>query len=104
MLTLNLKRKLLLSVGLALLCVTLLLSVFSYRALSEQVIDGNYAHIARLTERSAASIGDWLSAKRAAVHALATQGKEADRASQHLVRLAGDFGSVYSCTGSLAVT
>ena len=95
MLTLNLKRKLLLSVGLALLCVTLLLSVFSYRALSEQVIDGNYAHIARLTERSATSISDWLTAESAAVHALATQGKEADRASLHLVRLAGDFGSVY---------
>jgi len=48
MFSLNLKRKLLLSVGLALLCVTLLLSALAYRALHAQVIDGNYAHIDRL--------------------------------------------------------
>ncbi|GAA4501018.1 methyl-accepting chemotaxis protein [Pseudaeromonas paramecii] len=95
MFSLNLKRKLLLSVGLALLCVTLLLSALAYRALHAQVIDGNYAHIDRLAERSAASIGDWLSAKRAAVHALATQGKARDTASLYLVRLAGDFESLY---------
>ncbi|WP_409421993.1 methyl-accepting chemotaxis protein [Pseudaeromonas sp. ZJS20] len=95
MLTLNLKRKLLLSVGLALLCVILLLSGLAYRALREQVIDGNYAHIDRLSARSAASIGDWLNAKRAAVQALASQGKVRDSASLYLVRLASDFQSLY---------
>ncbi len=94
-LNLTLKRKLLLSISLALLSVIVLLSSFSYLALREQVIDGNYQQIERLTEKSAQSIASWLEGKCAAIRSLQQSDAYRQSKSLLLIRNASDFISVY---------
>ena len=95
MLTLNLKRKLLISIGMALLCVILLLSAFAYRSLREQVIDGNYEQIARLSAYDANAISIWLKGKEDALAALFNSGKYLDPETLALLCKSSDFVGLY---------
>ena len=95
MLTLNLKRKLLISIGMALLCVILLLSAFAYRSLREQVIDGNYEQIARLSAYDANAISIWLKGKEDALAALFNSGKYLDPQTLALLCKSSDFVGLY---------
>ena len=95
MLTLNLKRKLLISISMALLCVILLLSTFAYRSLREQVIDGNYAQIARLSAYDANTISVWLKGKEDTLAALFNSGKYLDPETMALLCKSSDFVGIY---------
>ena len=95
MLNLNLKRKLLLSVGMALIGVTLLLSGFAYRSLQEQVIDGSYQQISRLSAYSTNAISVWLKGKEDSLAALFNSGKYLDPETLALLCQSSDFVSIY---------
>ena len=95
MLNVSLKRKLLFSVGMALICITLLLSFFSYRSLREQVIDRNYNSIAYLSERSASAIAEWLDDKKSVISTLSKLDEYQDTKSLLLAQESAGFGSVY---------
>ena len=95
MLNLNLKRKLLLSVGMALIGVTLLLSGFAYRSLQEQVIDGSYQQISRFSAYSTNAISVWLKGKEDSLAALFNSGKYLDPETLALLCQSSDFVSIY---------
>lgn len=95
MFNLSLKRKILLSIGLALVSVILLLSGFAYHALRQQIVETNNQQIAELSTKSAQTIAAWLKEKQTAIHTLNQQGKNQDPASLLLVRDASDFLSIF---------
>lgn len=67
---LSLKQKILLSVVIALSLVILLLSWQSYTSQKSLLLQGSQEQVQRLGSQQAASVSDWLSARRDVIQAL----------------------------------
>lgn len=76
---LSLKQKILLSVVIALSLVILLLSWQSYSSQKSLLLQGSQEQVQRLGSQQAASVSDWLAARRDVIQAL---GNKASRAPQ----------------------
>lgn len=70
---LSLKQKILLSVVIALSLVILLLSWQSYTSQKSMLLQGSQEQVQRLGSQQAASVSDWLAARRDVIQALATR-------------------------------
>ncbi len=67
---LSLKQKILLSVVIALSLVILLLSWQSYTSQKSMLLQGSQEQVQRLGSQQAASVSDWLAARRDVIQAL----------------------------------
>ncbi len=72
---LSLKQKILLSVVIALSLVILLLSWQSYTSQKSLLLQGSQEQVQRLGSQQAASVSDWLSARRDVIQALGNKGQ-----------------------------
>ncbi len=97
---LSLKQKILLSVVIALSLVILLLSWQSYTSQKSLLLQGSQEQVQRLGSQQAASVSDWLSARRDVIQALGSKaGAEPLNALQQ-AQVSGRFQLTYFGEGS----
>ena len=97
---LSLKQKILLSVVIALSLVILLLSWQSYTSQKSMLLEGSQEQVQRLGSQQAASVSDWLAARRDVIQALGNKaGAEPLNALQQ-AQVSGRFQLTYFGEGS----
>ncbi|MDF2412777.1 methyl-accepting chemotaxis protein [Aeromonas sp. 1HA1] len=92
---LSLKQKILLSVVIALSLVILLLSWQSYTSQKSLLLQGSQEQVQRLGRQQAASVSDWLSARRDVIQALGNKGGAEPLNALQQAQVSGRFQLTY---------
>ncbi|MDQ1884720.1 methyl-accepting chemotaxis protein [Aeromonas salmonicida] len=97
---LSLKQKILLSVVIALSLVILLLSWQSYTSQKSLLLQGSQEQVQRLGSQQAASVSDWLSARRDVIQALGNKASAEPLNALQQAQVSGRFQLTYFGEGS----
>ncbi|MBL0551974.1 methyl-accepting chemotaxis protein [Aeromonas caviae] len=97
---LSLKQKILLSVVIALSLVILLLSWQSYTSQKSMLLQGSQEQVQRLGSQQAASVSDWLAARRDVIQALGNKASAEPLNALQQAQVSGRFQLTYFGEGS----